>query len=81
MPLVVIPQILLCGLFVPRDALPAGARGDQRRAPAVLRRRRDEPPGGGDRDRRGVGATSAWSVGFALAGLGLGAATLRRRTA
>ena len=22
MPLVVIPQILLCGLFVPRDALP-----------------------------------------------------------
>ncbi len=42
MPALVIPQILLCGLFVPRDAAAARARGDLRRAPAVLRRGRDE---------------------------------------
>ena len=41
MPLFVIPQILLCGLFVPRDELPAVLQRDQRRAPALLRHRRD----------------------------------------
>ena len=42
MPLVVIPQILLCGLLVPRDALPPVLGVGQRRAPAVVRRRRDD---------------------------------------
>ena len=41
MPALVIPQILLCGLFVPREDAAAHARGDLRRAAAVLRRRRD----------------------------------------
>ena len=63
MPLVVIPQILLCGLFVPRDALPAALEADQQRAAAVLRRRRDEPPGGEQHHRGGVGLTSpSWSA-------------------
>ena len=41
MPAVVIPQILLCGLFVPRERAARRARGDQQRAAAVVRRRRD----------------------------------------
>ena len=35
MPAVVIPQILLCGLFVPRGPAARRARGDQRRAAAL----------------------------------------------
>ena len=79
MPAVVIPQILLCGLFVPRDQLPPRARGDLRRAAAVLRRRRDA--GGGDLDRRPAtsGATSLIVAAFVVAGLALGALTLRRQ--
>ena len=50
LPAIVFPQILLCGLFVPRDTLPAGPRGGQQRAPAVLRRRRDDPPDPGHLD-------------------------------
>ena len=45
MPLFVIPQILLCGLFIARDQLPPVLEADQRRAAAVLRRRRDAGPG------------------------------------
>ena len=41
MPLFVIPQILLCGLFVPRDELPPVLEAISRPAAAVLRRRRD----------------------------------------
>ena len=41
MPALVIPQILLCGLFVPRSDAARRARGDQQRAAAVVRRRRD----------------------------------------
>ena len=54
MPALVIPQILLCGLFVPRDATAARARGDLRRAAAVLRGRRDADRGRLHRDRRRV---------------------------
>ena len=76
-----IPQILLCGLFVPRDALPDVLEAISDVLPlsyAVdamtdLTRRH--------RHRRGLAATSrSWSA-FAVAGLALGAATLRRRTA
>ena len=41
MPLLVIPQILLCGLFLPRAGDAAGPRGDLEPAAAVLRGRRD----------------------------------------
>ena len=40
MPAVMIPQILLCGLLVPRDQLPARPACSQRRTAVVLRRRR-----------------------------------------
>jgi ABC-2 type transport system permease protein len=79
MPLFVIPQILLCGLFVPRAALPE-----------VLHRISDVLPLSYATDAmqslvassdtgevwRNLGIVTA----FALAALALGAATLRRRT-
>ena len=52
MPAVVIPQILLCGLFVAARRAAAVPRGGQRRAPAVVRRRRDADAHGTPDDRR-----------------------------
>ncbi|GAB2771688.1 ABC transporter permease [Nocardioides salsibiostraticola] len=79
MPAVVIPQILLCGLIVPRDELPR-----------TLGRISDVLPLSYATDamnhvRVSTSASEVWPelavvVGFALAGLALGAATLRRRT-
>ena len=80
MPAVVIPQILLCGLFVPRDALPdvLEAISDVLPLSYAVDAMQDLTP------RRGPGevwADLAVVAGFAVAGLALGAATLRRRTA
>ena len=79
MPLLVIPQLLLCGLFVPRDLLPD-----------VLSRISDVLPLSYAVDAMArllwesslgpVWTDLAVVAGFAVAGLGLGAATLRRRT-
>ena len=80
MPLVVIPQILLCGLFVPRDALPAALEAISNVLPLSY--------AVDAMSHLVVSSTTAevWAdiavvVGFVLAGLTLGAATLRRRTA
>jgi ABC-2 type transport system permease protein len=80
MPAVVVPQILLCGLFVPRVLLPD-----------VLHTISDALPLSYAVDAmshlaRSSGTAEVWQdlavvAGFALAGLALGAATLRRRTA
>jgi ABC-2 type transport system permease protein len=80
MPLMVVPQILVCGLFVPRDQLPD-----------VLRVISDVLPLSYAVDAmRGVVSTATgadvWQdlavvVGYAVAVLALGAATLRRQTA
>ncbi len=79
MPALLIPQLLLCGLFVPRPMLPS-----------VLETVSDLLPLSYAVDAMQHLTTSAstgavWQdiavvAGFALAGLGLGAATLRRRT-
>jgi len=79
MPLLVIPQILLCGLFVPRAALPD-----------VLNAISDVLPLSYAVDAmqsltRTSETSDVWTdvgvvAAFALAGLALGAATLRRRT-
>jgi ABC-2 type transport system permease protein len=79
MPAVVIPQILLCGLFLPRDQLPP-----------VLEAISDVLPLSYAVDAMQTLTTTTdtadvWSdlavvAAFALAGLALGAATLRRRT-
>jgi ABC-2 type transport system permease protein len=81
MPALVLPQLLLCGLFVPRDALPA-----------VLEAISDVLPlSYAVAAMREVQAASSWTSdlaldvsvigGSALLALLLGAATLRRRTA
>jgi ABC-2 type transport system permease protein len=80
MPAVVVPQILLCGLFVPRDRLPdvLGALSDVLPLSYAV-----------DAMQHLVASTSTGEVWtdlavvacFAAAGLGLGAVTLRRRTA
>ena len=80
MPLIVIPQILLCGLFIPRDQLPAALEAVSNVLPlsyavdAMQQLTRTADTGE-------VWQDLAVVAGFALAGLALGAATLRRRTA
>jgi ABC-2 type transport system permease protein len=85
MPLVVIPQLLLCGLFLPRelmprvleavsDVLPLSYAVDAMTAVATTT---SDALGGVD---PGVWSDLLVVAGFAVAGLVLGAATLRRRT-
>jgi len=77
MPVVVIPQILLCGLFRPRGELPN-----------VLRQISDVLPlsyatdamKGVVGNASGVGGDLLIVIAYAAAGLALGALTLRRRT-
>ena len=79
MPALVIPQILLCGLFIPRDQMPPFLHAVSNVLPlsyatdAMQTLVRTTATGDVWRDL-GVGAA------FAVAALGLGAATLRRRT-
>jgi ABC-2 type transport system permease protein len=80
MPLFVIPQILLCGLFVPRTSLPDVLHGVSNVLPLSYAT---------DAMQTLVGTSATGDVwqdlgivaAFAAAALGLGAATLRRRTA
>ncbi|GAB3195481.1 ABC transporter permease [Nocardioides hungaricus] len=79
MPAIVIPQILLCGLFVPRDRLPQALEWVSDVLPLSYAvdamTTLTETSATAD-----VWADLAVVAGFALAGLALGAATLRRRT-
>jgi ABC-2 type transport system permease protein len=80
MPLVVIPQLLLCGLFLPRPQLPSALEAVSDVLPlsyavqAMQHLTRSTTTGEVWRDIAVV-------AGFALGCLALGAATLRRRTA
>jgi ABC-2 type transport system permease protein len=83
MPALVIPQILLCGLFLPRDAMPKVLEAISDVLPLSFAV--DAMSGVSTAAAGGV-AGSVWGdlavvVGFVVAGLLLGAATLRRRTA
>ncbi len=85
MPLVVFPQLLLCGLFLPREDLPPFLRAVSDVLPlsyavdamTTVATTTGDAVGG-------VDAQVWWDLvvvlGFAVAGLVLGAATLRRRT-
>jgi ABC-2 type transport system permease protein len=79
LPAVVLPQVLLCGLFVPRDEMPEvlGAISDllplSYAVDAMQSLTRTAETGE-------VWQDVAVVMAFALAGLALGAATLRRRT-
>ncbi|MFL6004114.1 MAG: ABC transporter permease [Nocardioides sp.] len=79
MPALVVPQILLCGLFVPRDELPdvLGAISDVLPLSYAVDAMQTLT--------RTAATADVWSdvgivAAFAVAGLALGAATLRRRT-
>jgi len=80
MPAVVIPQLLLCGLFVPRPGLPDVLEAISDVLPLSYAvdamRHLSASPTTGE-----VWRDLAVVAAFALAGLAVGAATLRRRTA
>jgi ABC-2 type transport system permease protein len=79
MPALVVPQILLCGLFRPRDQLP----GVLEAISNVLPLSYAVDAMSGVRDGAGAGEVAtdlAVIAAFVVAGLVLGAATLRRRT-
>jgi len=86
MPALVVPQILLCGLFIPRDAMPQTLEAISNVLP--LSYAVDAMTAVSTTAGSGFGGVDPgmWSdllvvVGFALAALAVGAATLRRRTA
>jgi ABC-2 type transport system permease protein len=80
MPAVVLPQVLLCGLFVTRDALPSVLEAVSNVLPlsyAVDAMQRVTLDSGVSSEVRDLLVIAAFAVGA----LALGAATLRRRTA
>jgi ABC-2 type transport system permease protein len=86
MPLVVIPQILLCGLFLPRDQLPAGLDVVSDLLPLSYAVDAMTRVSQGAADTLGSVPVDTWAdlavvLAFTVVLLALGAATLRRRTA
>jgi len=85
MPALVVPQILLCGLFLPRDAMPRVLEGVADVLPLSFAVDAMTSVSTTTGAALGSVAGSVWRdllvvAGFAVAGLVLGAATLRRRT-
>ena len=85
MPLVVIPQILLCGLFLPRPAMPPLLEAISNLLPLSYAVDAMASVSGTVSSSFGGVDASVWRdlavvAGFAVAALALGAATLRRRT-
>ncbi len=79
MPAFVLPQILLCGLFVPREAMPGVLEAISNVLPlSYAVDAMQELVGSADQGE--VWRSVAVVAVFALAALALGAATLRRRT-
>jgi ABC-2 type transport system permease protein len=80
MPALILPQLLLCGLFVPRDAMAGWLDAAAAALPftyafdALSRATSNEALGGG------LAVDVAVIAGATVAALGLGALTLRRRT-
>jgi ABC-2 type transport system permease protein len=86
MPALVIPQILLCGLFVPRDQMPPALEAISNVLPLSYAVDAMTSVTTTTSDAFGGVDPSVWSdlgvvAAFALVALALGAATLRRRTA
>jgi ABC-2 type transport system permease protein len=81
MPAVMIPQILLCGLLVPRDQLPTVLQAISDVLPLSYAVDAVQGVAQGNGLTSGVGGDALVVLGFILAALGLGAATLKRRTA
>jgi ABC-2 type transport system permease protein len=81
MPAVMIPQILLCGLLVPRDQLPTVLHALSDVLPLSYAVDAVLGVAKGNGFTTGTGADALVVLAFILAALGLGAATLKRRTA
>lgn len=81
MPAVMIPQILLCGLLVPRDQLPTVLHAISDVLPLSYAVDAVIGVAQGNGFASGVGGDAIVVLAFILAALGLGAATLKRRTA
>ena len=86
MPAIVIPQILLCGLFIDRDLMPTVLSAVSDVLPLSYAVDAMTTVATTTSDSFGGVETGAWTdlavvAGFAVAALALGAATLRRRTA
>jgi ABC-2 type transport system permease protein len=81
MPAVMIPQILLCGLLVPRDQLPGVLRAVSDVLPLSYAVDAVTGVARGNGFGEGAGLDALIVIAFTLAALSLGAATLRRRTA
>ncbi len=81
MPAVMIPQILLCGLLVPRDQLPDVLHAVSDVLPLSYAVDAVTGVAQGNGFGQGAGVDALVVIAFILAALGLGAATLRRRTA
>lgn len=81
MPAVMIPQILLCGLLIPRDQLPTVLHAVSDVLPLSYAVDAVTSVAEGNGFGSGAGADALIVLAFILAALGLGAATLKRRTA
>jgi len=80
MPVILFPQLITCGLLMPRDEMPAVLEAISRVLPLTygVSALQDVAAGGGFADVRGAVAVI---VGFILGAIVLGTLTLRRRTA
>jgi ABC-2 type transport system permease protein len=81
MPAVMIPQLLLCGLLVPRDNLPDTLRAISDVLPLSYAVDAVAGVAAGNGFGEGAGTDALVVFAFIVGALGLGAATLRRRTA
>lgn len=81
MPAIMIPQILLCGLFVPRDSLPSVLHALSDVLPLSYAVDAVLGVAKGNGFTTSTGNDALVVLAFILAALALGAATLRRRTA
>ncbi|MFF0339883.1 ABC transporter permease [Kribbella sp. NPDC004875] len=81
MPAVMIPQLLLCGLLVPRDRLPTVLHAISDVLPLSYAVDAVTGVAKGNGFTSGTGGDALVVAGFIVAALGLGAATLKRRTA
>jgi ABC-2 type transport system permease protein len=81
MPALVLPQVLLCGLFVTRDALPGVLEAVSDVLPLSYAVEAMQQVQSSTELTSTLGVDLAVVGGFVVAALGLGAATLRRRTA
>lgn len=80
MPVVIAPQLLLCGIIVPRDALPDWLQWISNALPASYALEALQQVGA-NAELTGIAVRDiAVVIGFAVVALGLAAATLRRRT-